>query len=361
MTLSPSEPPPDRSSLPLIPPPEWAPHAAVWLAWPARPELWTPHLTAAQNEFVGLGRAIADPDPKSGRARGERLRLLVLDDHAADQATRALGDLSPEIHRAPYGDIWLRDTGPIFGFRPDGGLAGLSFRFNGWGGRYRLPHDERVAEVMCGAANLTRVDHDLVLEGGAVEFDGEGTLMTTRSCLLNPNRNPELSAAEVDAQLRRAFGVTKVIWLSRGLVNDHTDGHIDTLARFVAPGRVVCMAPSGSDDPNAEVLEDLQRELAEAVDARGRRLEVVTIASPGRVIGADGRVLPASYVNFYVGNTTVVVPTYGRPSDRDAVAGIDALFEDRRVVGRPAQHILEGGGAFHCITQQEPFGDHHAS
>ena len=335
---------------PYQPPAEWSVHDAVWLAWPSHRELWEDGLEAVQAEFVSLCRAIADA------GGGETLRILVLDESGARAVRAALGDFRIDVQIAPFGDIWLRDTGPIFASDERGRRVAHRFRFNGWGERYRLPGDENVAPFVARASNAAALEQSLVLEGGAVEFDGEGTLLTTRSCLLNPNRNPGLSPSEVEAQLIAAFGVDRVIWLGEGLLNDHTDGHIDTLARFVAPGRVVCMAPSGDDDPNADVLHQLRTDLEAAVDARGRRLHVCTIPSPGRVVGSTGMILPASFVNFYIANTTVVVPTYGTAYDEAAVAGLAALFTDRRVIGSSARQLLQGGGAFHCITQQQPAG-----
>jgi agmatine deiminase len=181
-------------------------------------------------------------------------------------------------------------------------------------------------------------------------------MLTTRQCLLHPKRNPGLSEADIVRALEECLGISRVLWLREGLLHDHTDGHVDTIARFVAPATVVCMAPSGDDDPNAAVLETIARDLSEMRDARGRRLEVIRIPSPGRVTDAEGLILPASYLNFYVGNTTVVVPTYGTRWDEAAVRQLEPLFPGRRVVGRSARAILTGGGAFHCITQQQPAG-----
>jgi agmatine deiminase len=199
--------------------------------------------------------------------------------------------------------------------------------------------------------------HDWVLEGGSVDVDGEGTLLTTRQCLLHPNRNPSMDASSIEARLREALGVDKVLWLNEGLLNDHTDGHVDTIARFAAPGVVACMEPAKDDDPNEKVLREIAGELEEMTDARGRRLEVVRIQSPGRVESDDGQILPASYLNFYIGNRAVVVPTFGSPADEAAVRAIAGLFPTRRTVGIDARAILSGGGAFHCITQQQPLAD----
>jgi agmatine deiminase len=186
-----------------------------------------------------------------------------------------------------------------------------------------------------------------------VEVDGAGTLLTTRQCLLHPARNPGLDTAALEARLRWALGAEHVIWLGDGLQNDHTDGHIDTLARFVAPGVVACMEPS-TGDPNREALDTILRDLQQARGARGERLEVVTVPSPGAVEDAAGNLMPASYMNFYIANTVVVVPTYDVDSDDRAVRAIETMFPTRRVIGLPGKAVVVGGGAFHCCTQQQP-------
>ncbi len=334
-------------------PAEWELHEAVWLAWPSHDDLWEGLLPDVQREWLGLCEAIADVGP-DGRPRGERLRVLVPDARREREACNALAKLDAGVHRLPFGDIWLRDTGPVF--LSDGrDLAPLCFRFNGWGGRYVLEGDAELGARVARLAGGPGFRSALVCEGGAVESDGEGTLLTTRQCLLNANRNPGRSEAFVEKALCEALGGETVLWLDEGLRNDHTDGHVDTLARFVAPGRVVCMEAREADDPNGAVLAAVARRLAELRDHAGRRLQVETVPSPGAVLDPeDQSPLPASYVNFYVANTTVVVPTYGVPSDAEAVEAIGALVPGRRTVGCPARAILAGGGAFHCITQQQP-------
>ncbi len=334
-------------------PAEWEPHRAVWLAWPSHENLWGEDpLIDAQSEFTALCEAIADVDDH-GHVRGEMLEIVCRTDQDERLARWRLGRSGARFHRALYGDIWLRDTAPIF-IEDDGELAAQVFRFNGWGKKYQLPGDAELASHIAALSGKTTHPHELVLEGGAIEVDGEGTLLTTKQCLLNPNRNPDLSQSEIEARLRAAFGVEKILWLGDGLLNDHTDGHVDTIARFVAPGRVVCMHPSGEDDPNREVLAIMADALRAMTDARGRKLEVITIPSPGKVEDEDGEVMPASHVNFYVGNRAVVVPVYGTAWDEAAVSALRPLFPGRNVVGLPCRTILEGGGAFHCITQQEP-------
>ncbi len=335
-------------------PAEWDRHEAVWLAWPSHGDLWGDALGSVRSAFTAFASAIADVDAATGRPRGERLEVLVPDAANEALAKSALAGLGARFHRIPFGDIWLRDTAPVFLAGEAGARASVSFAFNGWGGKYVLPHDDGVSSRIAEAAGLPAFRFPWVLEGGSVEVDGEGTCLTTRQCLLNPNRNPGMTQEAIEAGLRDALGVTTVLWLGDGLVNDHTDGHVDTLARFVAPGRVVCMRADGNGDPNRDALLRVARDLASFRDAAGRELEVVEIPSPGLVLDPRGEVMPASYVNFYIANTTVVVPAYGVPNDEAARAGVAKLFPGRRALSVPARELLEGGGAFHCITQQVP-------
>lgn len=330
-------------------PAEWDRHSACWLAWPSHGHLWQENLGPAQAEWAALCLAIAE-------AGGESLDILVQDAAAEAEAGAALAPVLGQVrfHRVPVGDIWLRDTAPIFVKDGAGTLRAACFGFNGWGRKYLLPDDDRVAGRVAALSGLPRTDHAWILEGGSVDVDGEGTVLTTRQCLLNPNRNPGLDQGEIEAALRDGLGAEKVLWLDEGLLNDHTDGHIDTLARFVAPGVVVCMEPREPGDPNAATLERLAADLAALTDARGRKLKVVRIPSPGALLDEAGEFMPASYVNFYIGNRSVVVPTYGTAYDDEAVAAIARLFPGHRTVGRSARAILSGGGAFHCITQQQP-------
>lgn len=323
-------------------PPEWAPHRAIWTAWPSAADLWAEDLEPARAEVAAMILALAH------EGRGDRMRVLANGEEAVVSARASLG-AAAEVIEAPFGDIWLRDTGPIF----DGRGGAVAFTFNGWGGKYVLPHDDGVAALVAGRAGVALRRHAFVLEGGAVEMDGEGTLITTRQCLLNPNRNEAWTAEIAERALAQSLGARKVIWLGDGLLHDHTDGHVDNVARFVGPGRVVCQAPSGDDDPNVAALDAIAEALASATDAAGRRLEVIRIPSPGLVQDEDGEAIPASHMNFLIGQSTVVLPTYSAHGDA-AVRALAPLFPGRRVIGLPSNAILTGGGSFHCITQQEP-------
>ncbi|MBL8624786.1 MAG: agmatine deiminase family protein [Myxococcales bacterium] len=333
-------------------PAEWSRHTAVWTAWPHLADEWAEGLDGPRASLAQMITAIVDRGPSG--PRGERVELLCASAALEADARAHLGAAAGGVrfHRAHYGDVWLRDTGPIFVTRGHE-RAAACFHWNGWGGKYLMPGDASVSTWVAGAAGVPAWDQGFVLEGGAVEVDGEGTVMTTKQCLLGGARNPGVDQAAATKLLEDALGADHVIWLDRGLENDHTDGHIDTLARFVAPGVAVAMAPTG-DDPNREALDGIIADLRAAKDARGRALEVVTVPSPGLVQDATGAIMPASYMNFYIGNSTVVVPTYRAASDDAAVAAIAALFPDRRTVGVDCYPILVGGGGFHCTTQQEP-------
>jgi agmatine deiminase len=342
------------NKLPFVQPAEWESHSACWLAWPSHENLWEENLTPTRKEFIALCRGIADFDAKLGTQAGERLEILVPDDTQEALAREALAGLSVRFHRIPFGDIWLRDTGPIFVRDVKGSVVPSRFAFNGWGEKYILPHDVEVSQKISGAFGKDSRAFPWILEGGAIEVDGEGTCLTTEQCLLNPNRKAGANREGIEKRLGEALGIRKVIWLREGLVNDHTDGHIDTLARFSKPGTVICMEPESKDDPNFAALTEIITTLESATDVRGNRLRVVRVPSPGTIRDEDGRIMAASYTNFYIANSTVVVPTYGSPFDAKAVEIIGKEFPTRKVIGLSAKAILNGGGAFHCITQQVP-------
>jgi agmatine deiminase len=309
----------------------------VWIGFPSDPELWLGDLKPAEREVAAFAEAI------QAGGKGEKV-WLVAAHGGASQSARELAPFA-EVVVEPFGDIWLRDTGPIVVGSGKARRA-QGFGFNGWGGKYDLDGDQDVGERLAARASLPFAKAGWILEGGAIDHDGSGTVITTEQCLLNPNRNT-LTREETEERLRDDLGFERVVWLGSGLMNDHTDGHVDNLARFVAPGRVA-IPTAAKDDPNEAVYKDAARRLADA------RLDVVTLPSPGRIADEDGEIIPASYMNFYIGNAAVVVPQYGAPNDRAAVEVLQALFPDLVAIGLRADHILTGGGSFHCISQQVP-------
>jgi len=319
-------------------PPEWSPHKAVWIGFPSAPDLWVDDLEPAQEEVAAFARAVwAD-------GKGERVKLVCANGEAAERAIAL--KTGAEIHIVPFFDIWLRDTGPLV-LMEDGKRRALDYRGNGWGGKYPSPLDDGLAQLLCAAEGIDRESKGMILEGGAIDLDGSGLLVTTEQCLLNPNRNPMMLREEIEGNLRMDLGVSRVLWLGDGLIGDHTDGHVDNLARFVAPGTLALPEPEGPDDPNADIYADAWAR------AKNWGVKLVPLPSPGRVEHDDG-IVAASYVNFYIGNAAVVVPVHGKPNDDAAVKAIAALFPDRLVTGLPTAHILTGGGSFHCISQQIP-------
>jgi agmatine deiminase len=315
-------------------PPEWAPQAWLWIGFPHDADEWPDVLARAQEQIAAFANAVAES--------GQQVRLLVRD--AANEArARSLVSGAVRLERRTYGDVWLRDTGPLV--RADG--TALRCGFNGWGGKYLMDGDQTVGAELARDAGLPVIEGDWILEGGAIDCDGTGLVATTEQCLLNPNRNPYLSRADIEARLRSDLGFDRVLWLGDGLANDHTDGHVDNLARFVAPNRLALPRATGPDDPNAAIYADARAR------AESFGVEVAEIPSPGLVTRGDF-IEPASYANFTITTGLVVVPTFGSVHDEDGVAAIAELFPDRATIGLPADAVLAGGGGFHCASQQMP-------
>lgn len=319
-------------------PPEWHPQDWLWIGFPHDGEEWPGFLPRAQEQIAAFANAVADS--------GQEVRLLVRDEANAARA-QALCSAAVRLEQRRYGDIWLRDTGPLVMLDGQDQRIARRFGFNGWGGKYEMPGDETIGAELARDAGLQVVTSDWNLEGGAIDGDGTGLVVTTEQCLLNPNRNPELSRADIEARLAGDLGFARALWLGDGLISDHTDGHVDNLARFVAPGVLALPVATGAADPNAAIYSDAQAR-AEAFG-----LAVREVPSPGR-IEREGRIEPASYMNFAITTRLVVVPTFDSPHDADGVAAVAALFPDRDCVGLPAVAVLAGGGGFHCASQQMP-------
>jgi agmatine deiminase len=318
-------------------PPEWHPQAWLWIGFPHDADEWPGFLGRAQEQIAAFANAVAES--------GQEVRLLVRDEANRARAA-ALCSAAVKLEMRRFGDVWLRDTGPLV-VRDGGSWAAKRFGFNGWGGKYLMDGDREIGAELARDAGLAVESADWILEGGAVDGDGTGLVVTTEQCLLNPNRNPQLSRADIEVRLHRDLGFDRVLWLDEGLINDHTDGHVDNLARFVAPGVLALPRATGAGDPNAAIYADAKAR-AEVFGLAPRE-----IPSPGRV-ETDGRIEPASYMNFAVTSRLVVVPTYGTPHDADGVAAVAELFPDRTTIGIRADAVLAGGGSFHCASQQMP-------
>ncbi|MFV0645383.1 MAG: agmatine deiminase family protein [Sphingomonadaceae bacterium] len=324
----------------LIMPPEWAPQDWIWIGFPHDAEEWPFCLDRARKQIAAFASAVAES--------GQSVRLIVRDE-ANVALARKLCSARVTIQIFPFGDIWLRDTGPLVlqDIHDPTHQEALRCRFNGWGGKYLMEGDQQIGALLAKDAGLQIRRSDWILEGGAIDGDGTGLVVTTEQCLLNPNRNPDLSRADIEKRMARDLGFDRILWLGDGLVNDHTDGHVDNLARFVAPGTLALPRAQGSDDPNAAIYADALRRAA----AFG--LKICDIPSPGR-IERNGMIEPASYANFVITSRLVVVPTFGVAADSEAVETLAALFPDRDVIGLRADAVLAGGGGFHCASQQMP-------
>jgi agmatine deiminase len=346
-------------------PGEFEPHSGCWMVWPERPDNWRLGAKPAQEAFAAVAEAIA---------ASESVTMAVSD--AQFKTCRAALPESVRVVEVSSDDAWMRDTGPTFVINGSGGRRGVDWRFNAWGGLegglyFPWDRDDRVAAKVLEVEGADRYRAPIVLEGGAVHVDGEGTVLTTEECLLNPNRNPDLSREQIERVLLEHLGAEKVIWLGAGVFEDETDGHVDNLACFAGPGKVLLSWCEDPDDPQHRISRDARERLEAGTDARGRSLEVVLLPSPSPqtitaeeaegVDSAEGTVprragdrLAASYVNFYLGNSRIVYPLLDERLDEEAAAILRECFPGREVVGVPAREILLGGGNIHCITQQVP-------
>lgn len=346
-------------------PGEFEAHAGCWLLWPQRPDNWRCGGKPAQQAIAALAQAIAGSEAVTvGASAGQYANA------------RRLLPASVRVVEMSSNDAWMRDVGPTFVVNDRGGLRGVDWQFNAWGGLngglyFPWDQDDAVAQKVLEIEGCDRYRAPFVLEGGAIHVDGQGTLITTEECLLNPNRNPHLGRNEIEALLKRYLGVEVIVWLGRGVHLDETDGHVDNLCAYVRPGEVVLTWTSDRNDPQYEISRDAYERLTAARDARGRRFKVHKLRQPGplyttpdEAAGVDaaagtkprksGGRLAASYVNFYVGTRRVVMPLLDSRRDGAARAKLQELFPKREVVGVPGREILLGGGNIHCVTQQVP-------
>ncbi len=324
-------------------PAEWQPHERCWMAWPCREEIWDGRIEDTRRAYAEVAQAIAAFEPVT--------MIANHDDVAA--ASLACGR-GVDILPMDIDDSWLRDTGPTYVVDGKVGIAGCDWRFNAWGNVYEYyNNDARLAEALLAHQKIRRLDAPFVLEGGAVHTDGEGTLLTTESVLLNPNRNPGMDREETEQALRDWLGVEKIVWLPHGYYEDETDGHVDNIACFVRPGVVLAASCPDRDDPNYETFQANLEILRASTDAKGRELQVLTLDQPARM-EEDGKRLSCSYVNFYIANDGIVMPGFDDRRDNAAYRTVAQAFPGRKVVQVPSSDIIRGGGNVHCITQQQP-------
>ncbi len=335
-------------------PAEWQRHTATWLTWPKDPETWPERVPQVEEIYLQMMAALAP---------NEIVNLLV-DDAETEAAVRARsvfpGAENIRCHQIRTVDSWIRDYGPNFVINDNAELAYNDWIFNAWGNKYEaLKRDNSIPARLESLLKAPRFEPGIVMEGGSIEVNGAGCVLTTEQCLLNPNRNPDLSKDEIERCLKNCLGVEKVLWLGEGIVGDDTDGHIDDIARFVAPNVIVCAVEDDPKDVNYKLLQDNLKRLQTMTDARGRAFEVITLPMPGVVGGAstDRRNLdrlPASYANFYIANDVVLAPVFGHANDARALETLQRMFADRRVVGINCEPLVWGMGTIHCVTQQQP-------
>ena len=337
-------------------PPEWAPHTSTWLSWPHKLESWPGKFEPVPAVFAELAYQLS---------RSETVNINILDDAMEAQARTLLKERDPEgkyadrivFHRIPTNDAWCRDHGPNYVIRTEDGRREkviMNWEYNAWGGKYE-PYDDdnAVPERVAAIQGLPMVSTGMVLEGGAIDVNGAGLLLTTTACLLNPNRNPSMSKEQIEAQLRRYLGIEKVLWLGDGIAGDDTDGHVDDMARFVNENTVVITVEDDPEDENYQILQENYELLKSMTGLDGKPLNVVKLPMPEPVY-YDGERLPASYANFYIANSVVLVPTYRCPRDQQAIDILQQCFPDREVIGIDCSDLIWGLGAIHCVTHEEP-------
>lgn len=330
-------------------PAEWAKHDSTWLSWPKNPLTFPKEIVSrVEAAYVEMVEALAG---------GERVDLLVDDAKTADRVRSMLSPKNVKFHRIKSADVWMRDYGPIF-VRKGGRsreVAATKWRFNAWGGKYDdlLPDNKTGLEV-ARSTGLRVFEPGVVLEGGSIDVNGRGSLLTTEQCLLNPNRNPRLGKAQLERLLHDYLGAESVVWLGEGVAGDDTDGHVDDIARFVNEDTVVCMTEPDAGDVNHAALKRDRALLSAHKDKEGRRLEVVPIEMP-RAVEGDGARLPASYANFYIGNSAVLVPVFGDARrDSAALETLSECFQARKIVPIDSRELIYGFGGIHCVSQQQP-------
>jgi agmatine deiminase len=340
---------PKPSALGYRMPAEWEPHEATWLIWPHDERHWPGKFDRIPKIWAKMARELS---------AGEDVHILVHDDAVEAEITRELEAQKADrsrifLHRAPSNFSWTRDEGPIFVKSHAGEVALTHWKHNGWGEQWEHDRDDHVPEEVERITGLRRFPIPMVLEGGSIDVNGQGCLLTTENCLLNPNRNPGMTKEQIELALKDNLGVTRVLWLGEGIAGDDTSGHVDDLTRFIGPRTVLTVVQEDPKDVNHRPLQENLERLQRMTDQDGRTLEVVTVPLPPPIF-YEGTRLPASYANFYVGNAAVLLPVFNQPTDIWAVEVLTEAFPDRKIVPIDCNDLIWGFGAFHCVTQQQP-------
>jgi agmatine deiminase len=328
-------------------PAEWSPHEATWMAWPHNEELWVGgHLEATRGEFAQFINTLA---------KYERVELLIANTECEEDAKRRLRG-NVRFHKIDYSDVWLRDSGPIFVKNPAGENLITDWEFNGWGNKFDSAPDNKIPCAVASVLGASFVSPGIVMEGGSLEVNEKGVMLSTKQCLLSKERNPTLSEGEIEQALRSYLGATKIIWLGDGLENDHTDGHIDTITRFANSKTIVTCVCEDMRDPNYLTMQANLEVLMSATDGDGNPFSIVQLPLPVNRLELEGERLAPTYANFYICNGAVIVPQYDDPNDARALEILTPLFPGRDLIGLPGRALITGGGSFHCVTQQQPIG-----
>lgn len=333
-------------------PAEWEEQEAVWLSWPHNKTTWPERIEEVEQSCIGFIKALHT---------GQRINLLVNSEESKSSIIAKLKQANIDASKISFyiiknEDIWIRDYGPTFVINKNAKnrLAMVKWEFNAWGNKYDdLLPDNGIPYEMNKTLNLRMVEPGIVMEGGSIEVNGRGILLTTEQCLLNKNRNPKLSKEEIEQYLKDYLSVSKVLWLKEGIIGDDTDGHIDDIARFVSNNTIVCAYEENKEDENYQILKENYELLKSMAGQDGKKFSIVKIPMPGKV-EIDGKTLPASYANFYIGNKAVVVPIFRHENDKKALSIVQSLFPAKKVIGVDCKTMVEGLGTLHCASQQQP-------
>jgi agmatine deiminase len=337
-------------------PAEWSPHEGVWMAFPADNTEWLGHLEAVRHEFAAFIKTLSS---------FELVNLIVRDEETETDARARLTGANVEFHRVAHNDVWLRDCAPIF-VTKGSEVAAIDWEFNGWGMKFDAELDNKIPDFVANYLKMPIFKTGIVMEGGSLEVNGAGVALTTRQCLHSKFRNPNLTESDLEKALNDYLGIKKVLWLENGLEGDHTDGHIDTITRFIDENTIITSVCQDQSDANFQTMQDNLERLKTFTNLDGQPFQILELPLPKNRLehvgemaatqGLLGERLPPTYANFYIANGAVIVPMYGDPNDELALEILKPLFANRNVIGLASRAIINGGGSFHCVTQQQPLG-----